>query len=183
MIDVMNRMVGLVGGNEHLVAIRPQDLRDFLIRRMDSGDRVDDEHHDIRLANGSQHLLSNALADVVSVGGDRPPASIDEPERATVPVRFSEMPVPRDPGPVIDDGGTPTHNPVEERRFAHVRAADQGHGLLSHHAGTSASTKSCDARMSRCGRSARIEANDRSSMNSPRSFRDSAGIRNRSMEA
>ena len=91
---------------------------------MQSGLRVDHQHQEIGFLDRLQHLpLDLEVHRHARIVGQ--PAGIDQPELTAVPFRAREMAVAGGARLVAHDGAVLTDDPVEERRLADVRAADE----------------------------------------------------------
>jgi hypothetical protein len=119
------RVVDLVRDEQERLAALAQQVDDARVARVRADLRVDDEQQQVRLVDRLAHLLPDL--DVhrhALVVGEA--AGVDEPERAPVPLDAAEMAVAGGPGLVAHDGRVLADEAVEERRLAHVGAADQG---------------------------------------------------------
>ena len=120
---------GFVGDQQHGMVRAPQDPGDVDVDRIESVDRVDDEHDHVGIAGGDLGLLARAVRDrVVGVDVEVDPAGVDAGERPAAPLGQRVEPVARDAGRVLDDGQPLTDQTVEERALAHVGATDDRDG-------------------------------------------------------
>ena len=57
----------------------------------------------------------------------QPPAGVDHGEGVPAPLGVELLAVAGDPGPLLDDGGPPAHDAVDQRRLAHVGPSGDDH--------------------------------------------------------
>ena len=122
-LGVAARVVELVRDDEHGAPRRAQDLGELLVARRDSRLRVDDEEHEIGLLDRLPRLLGDLRPErprVLAVDAARC-RSRGTCRRSS---RRELLAVARDAGRLVDDGGPRLGEPVDERRLADVREAD-----------------------------------------------------------
>jgi hypothetical protein len=85
--------------------------------------RVDDERHDVGLVERAQRLLAHGGQDA---GRERIEAArVDDAEAGRAPLAHAVTAIARDARLVLDQRGLPADQPVEQRRLADVRPAQQ----------------------------------------------------------
>ena len=89
--------------------------------------RVDDEEHEVGLLDRRARLLGDRARDRRRVG-DVDAAGVDEQEALAVPLADELLAVARDARRLVHDRGARAGEPVDERRLADVREADDRDG-------------------------------------------------------
>ena len=117
-------VVDLVGGEHDGLAGLAQDPDDGLVVVGDADPGVDDEQHGVGDVDRDLGLGADALGQAAGVGV--PAAGVDDGEGAAVPDRVVGDAVAGDARHVLDDGLAAADDPVDQRRLAHVGAADDG---------------------------------------------------------
>ncbi len=126
-LGVAARVVELVRDHEHVATGGAQDLGELLVPGRDSRLRVDDEEHEIGLLDRLPRLLGDLRPERPRVLAVDAPG-VDQAERDAVPLAVELLPVSRDARCLVDDGGPRLGEPVDQRRLADVREADDGDG-------------------------------------------------------
>ena len=124
LIAVVHLVAGihLVDSQDHGLAATAQDVGNLFVVVGDAGSSLDHEEHQIALLDGNQHLLADlALEHIFAVRSET--ARIDHRELVAAPFAFAVMAVARHARRFIDDGLADAHQPVEQSRFAHIRAS------------------------------------------------------------
>ena len=114
-----------------------QDRGELLVAGGDPGPCVEDEQDEVGLGDRAASLVGDLLRQRRRVG-DVDAAGVDEQEAVPSPLADDLLAVARDAGRLVDDGLARAGQPVDERRLAHVREADDGDGaeqLLRVHGG------------------------------------------------
>ena len=122
--------VHLVRDDEHGRTGASQYLGDGVVFGGDPGRHVDDEEHDVGLGDRRAGLVGNEQIEPVTPRHDA--AGVDDAERPPRPCRLQLEAVASHPRSLLDDGGTPPDDPVDERRLTDVRAPgddDRGHAV------------------------------------------------------
>ena len=119
---VADRVVGLVGDQDHGLLRRAQHLHHVLVGRGRADVDVDDEQHGVGQVDGDLGLGGDRGVDALRVG--LPAAGVDEREPAAQPLGLVGDAVARDAGGVFDDRLAAAEDAVDQRRLADVRAAD-----------------------------------------------------------
>ena len=104
-----------------------QDHRELLVARRDTHAGVDDEQHEIRLSDCGECLLGDLRAERPSVRLVHP-TRVDQPEPRARPLAEKLLAVSRDSRRLMHDGGASLGEPVDQRRLADVREADDRNG-------------------------------------------------------
>ena len=120
---LLRRVVDLVREHEHVLLRLAQDLRELLVARRDPGAGIDDEQHEVGLGDRGARLLGDLLRDRARVG-DVDAAGVDQQEAAPVPLADELLAVARRALRLVHDGLARRGEPVDERRLADVREAD-----------------------------------------------------------
>ena len=116
--------VALVDHQHDRLAAAAQRGEHLLVAGHRPGAAVDHEQEHVALVDREQHLRAEAER-ILALGHQA--AGVDEVDRGVVvELRGLDDAVAGDPGQVVHDGATPSHQPVEEGRFADVGAADDG---------------------------------------------------------
>ena len=123
---VVLRVVDLVREHEHRLVRLAQDLRDLLVARRHADARVDEEEDEIGLGDGFLRLLRDRARDRRWVG-HVDAAGVDEHEALPCPLADELLPVARHARHFVDNRVTRFGQPIDERRFADVREADDRH--------------------------------------------------------
>ena len=121
---IVRRVIDLVDREEHRLAGRAQLLREIAIDRRDAGAAVDDEHQRVRFVDRAHRLAVDAGADHLGRGLGIETAGIDEPERRAEVVGLAVAAIAGEVRRVVDERGAAADEPVEQRRLADVRPAD-----------------------------------------------------------
>ena len=119
------RVVDLVRDQEDRLARAAQDRGQLLVARSDPGPRVEDEEDEVGLGDRAARLLGDLLRQRRRVG-DVHAAGVDEQEALAGPLADDLLAVARDAGRLVDDRLARAGQPVDERRLADVREADDG---------------------------------------------------------
>ncbi len=122
-VEVAARVVDLVREHGDGLSRGAQDRRELLVAGRDPGPRVDDEEHEVGLVHRRARLLRDVPPVRPGVGLVHA-AGVDEPEGDAVPVAEELLAVARHPRGLVDDRGAGLRQPVDERRLADVREAD-----------------------------------------------------------
>ena len=122
---------GLVGDHDHRRGRDPQPARDLFVHWGQALARVDHEQRRVGFAHRGLGLLAHAARQAGRVLVLEP-GGVDHPELQPNQVGVAFAPVARDSGPVIDQREALADEPVEERRFADVGAADDCNGGERH---------------------------------------------------
>ena len=122
-------IVELVRDEQHGLARPAQDVRQLGVARRQAGPSVDQEEHEVGLLDRRSRLRDGATRDRRLVR-DVDAARVDEQEALTRPLAEQLLAVARDARRLVDDGGARRGQPVDERRLADVRVADDGDGAL-----------------------------------------------------
>ena len=100
-----------------------EDRRELLVARRDPGARVDDEQDQVGLCDRGVRLIGDRARDRRLVG-DVDAAGVDQPEALAVPVGDELLAVAGDTRRLVHHGRPRLGQPVDERRLADVRKAD-----------------------------------------------------------
>ena len=118
------RIVDLVRDHEHGLLRLAEDLGDLLVARRDPDLGVDDEEDEVGLADRLACLDGDRPRDRRLVG-DVDAAGVDQEEAPAVrPLDDELLAVARDARGLVDDRLPRAAQPVDERRLADVREAD-----------------------------------------------------------
>jgi hypothetical protein len=118
------RVVDLVGDEDPGLPRAAEQVDDPRVARMHARLGVDDEQHQVGLGDRLLHLTLDR--DVHrQVGVLDQAAGVHEPEGTSLPLGEREVAVTRGARLLADDGGVVPDDAVEERRLAHVGAADE----------------------------------------------------------
>ena len=120
---VLRRVVDLVRDDEHVLLRLAQDLRELLVARRDPLARVDDEEHEVGLRDRRARLLGDLARDRMRVG-DVDTAGVDRQELLAEPLDDQLLAVARRAARVVHDRRARRRQPVDQRRLADVREAD-----------------------------------------------------------
>ena len=121
-------VVGLVHRQQHRRLGHPANLGgNLVVARHAPFAAIDDEDDQIGLQDGALAVLDDQIVQRV-LGVTEDAAGVDEPERHAQPLRVVRHHVAGGPGHRIDDGAAGPRDAVEQRRLAHVGAADEHHG-------------------------------------------------------
>ena len=104
-----------------------EDLRDLLVPGRDPDLGVDDEEDEVRLGDRLARLDGDRARDRRLVG-DVDAAGVDQEEALAGPLDDELLAVARDAGRLVDDRLAGAAQPVDERRLADVREADDRDG-------------------------------------------------------
>ena len=124
---VAPRVVDLVREHDHGALLLAQDHRELLVTGRDSRPRVDDEQHKVGLIDRSECLLGDLVAERASIGLVHP-TRVDETEPRARPLAEELLAIARDARGLVDDGRATLREPVDQRRLADVREADDRDG-------------------------------------------------------
>ena len=102
-----------------------QDVRHLLVAGRNTCLRVDDEEHQVGLVDRLPRLLGDLARDRRGVG-DIDATGVDQPEALAVPLADHLLAIARDAGRLEHDCLARRRQPVDERRLADVREADDG---------------------------------------------------------
>ena len=124
---VLRRVVDLVREQEHRLVRAAQDRGELLVAGRDPGARVDDEQD--RSASAIAARACSAIERVIGVWSamSTPPVSISR-KRWPFQSQTTSLRSRVTPGRLVHDGGARLGQPVDERRLAHVREADDRDG-------------------------------------------------------
>ena len=117
------RVVDLVRHEQHGLVRDAQDLGQLLVAGRDPDLRVDHENNEVCIGDRALCLVGNLPGEIV-LAGDVDAAGIDQQEALARPLADELLAVARRPARVVHDGGARTRQPVDERRLADVREAD-----------------------------------------------------------
>ena len=124
-----------VGGKDHRLARRTNELGEDLIAGNNASPGIDQENHEVRLLDCGDGLLAHAR------GKTRiamlKPGSVDQPDSDRSKLGVSLAPVARQSRLVVDKRKPLAGEPIEQRRLADIRPTDDGNGE-GHEAGTGA---------------------------------------------
>ena len=120
---LLRRVVDLVREQQHLLLRAAQQLGELLVAGRDAGARVDDEQHEVGLGDRGARLLGDLRRDVAAVG-EVDAARVDQHELLAVPLADELLAVARRALRRVDDGRARAGQPVDQRRLADVREAD-----------------------------------------------------------
>ena len=123
-VPLLGRGVDLVGGQHHRLAAAAQHPHHAGVGLGDADLGVDDQQDGIGHLHGDLGLGGHGGVEAGHV--HLPSAGVDDGEAAPGPLRGVGDPVARDTGGVLDDGLATAQDPVDQRRLAHVGAADDG---------------------------------------------------------
>ena len=123
------RIVELVRDEQHGLARSAQDVRQLGVARRQPGAGVDEEEHEVRLLDRRPRLGDRPARDR-RVVRDVDAARVDEQEALARPLAEELLTVARHARRLVDYGGAGRGQPVDERRLADVRIADDGDGAL-----------------------------------------------------
>ena len=101
--------------------------REVLVDRGQPGAAVDHEHERVGLADRAQRLAVDARADHVVRGLGIEPAGVDHAHRGAEVIALAVAAIAGEVRGVVDERGPAADEPVEQRRLADVRPADDGH--------------------------------------------------------
>ncbi len=125
-LEVASRVVDLVHEHDHRLCRHAEDRRDLLVARRHPCPGVDDEEHEVGLLDGRAGLGGDVAPEGAGVRLVHA-ARVDHAERDAVPVAEELLPVARHAGRLVHHGGAALRQPVDERRLADVREADDRH--------------------------------------------------------
>ena len=129
--------LSLVGYDDHRRILDPQPSGDFLVDRGEAIAGVDHEQRRVRFPYRSLGLRPHPAGKrlrILVLEARR----VDHSKIEADQLRLTLAAVARDPGPVVDKRQAPADQPVEQGRFADVRAADDGDGRDGHRAAIAA---------------------------------------------
>ena len=119
------RMIDLVDYEDDRRFRFAQDPREFLIDRRESGRRVHHEQDHVAFAHGGIRRVPD-LAGQLHFTRAADSSRIPNRKRPRPAHARRSQPIASDPGLIVHDRDVPAGEPVEERRLAHIRAADNG---------------------------------------------------------
>ena len=122
-------IVELVRDEQHRLACPAQDVGELGVARRQPCARVDDEEHEVGLLDRRPRLGDGAARDR-RVVGDVDAARVHEQEALACPLAEELLAVAGHSRRLVDDRGAGRGQPVDERRLADVRVADDGDGAL-----------------------------------------------------
>ena len=123
------QLIELVGGVElvdreqHRLGGLAQDARDFLVVGVDAGLAVHDEDDHVGLVGRLERLRADGALELV-LGAHLNAAGVDQLELDAVPVSLVVRTVARDAAHLVHDSLVGLGDSIDERGFAHVRAAN-----------------------------------------------------------
>ena len=123
------RIVELVRDEQHGLARPAQDVRQLGVARRQAGAGVHEEEHEVRLLDRRPRLGDRPARDR-RVVRDVDAARVHEQEALARPLAEELLAVARHTRRLVDDGGAGRGQPVDERRLADVRIADDRDGAL-----------------------------------------------------
>ena len=123
-IEVAARVVDLVREHDHRLARGAQDRRELLVARRDARPRVDDEEDEVGLVDRRARLRGDRGGPNGPVSASSTPPVSTSRNVLAGPVAEELLAVARDAGRLVDDGRAGLRQPVDERRLADVREAD-----------------------------------------------------------
>ena len=122
-LEVLARVVDLVREHDHRLLRGPQGDRELLVARRDPVPGVDDEEDEVGLRDRRARLLRDLGAE--RVGREVVDAArVDQEEVLAVPVREQLLAVAGDARRLVHDRLPRLGQPVDQRRLADVREAD-----------------------------------------------------------
>ena len=124
---VLARVVDLVREEEHGLVGAAEDRGQLLVAGHHAGPRVGDEEDEVGFGDRGLRLLGDRARQRRRVG-DVDAAGVDQQEAVPVPLADELFAVTGDAGCLVHDGGAALREPVDERRLADVREADDRHG-------------------------------------------------------
>src|SRR5262249_22918455 len=130
-------VVDLVGNEHHRLVGFAQQACDLLIERGRAGARVHEEGDQIGVLDRGQHLATHALDERLRGPGIEP-AGVDDGRLPALEVNLAVQTIARHARYVAHEGLPATDEPIEQRRFADVRSADDGDYGAEHTADRSA---------------------------------------------
>ena len=113
----------LFASSEHVLLRLAQDLRELLVAGRDAGAGVDDEEHEVGLGDRGARLLRDLAGDRMRVD-DVDAAGVDQQEVEPVPLRDQLLAVARRALRLVHHRLARRGEPVDQRRLADVREAD-----------------------------------------------------------
>ncbi len=122
-------LVELVGHEQHRPACPPEDVGELGVARRQPRARVDDEEHEVGLLDRRPRLRHRAARDR-RVVGDVDATGVDEQEALASPFAQELLAITGHAGRLVDNRCPAHRQPVDERRLADVRVADDGDGAL-----------------------------------------------------
>ena len=123
------RIVELVRDEQHGLTRSPQDVGQLGVARRQAGAGVDEKYHEVGLLD-RRPGLGDCAASNHGLVRDVDAARVHEQEALARPLAEELLAVARHARRLVDDGGAGRGQPVDERRLADVRIADDGHGAL-----------------------------------------------------
>ena len=119
---VARRVVDLVRQHQDRLLGAPQDVGELLVAGRDAGLGVDDEQHEVGLADRGARLDGDLLRHRARVG-DVDAARVDQQEALAVPLADERLAIARRALLGVDDRGARGGEPVDQRRLPDVREA------------------------------------------------------------
>ena len=119
---LLARVIHLVGSEDHGLVGGAQHANDVLVGAGGAHVSVDDEEHGVSQVDRDLGLGGDGGVDALGIR--LPAAGVDEGEPASGPLALVGDPVAGDTRGVLDDGFATAENAVDQRRLAHVGAAD-----------------------------------------------------------
>lgn len=119
-------VVGLVDRDDDRRRGPAQELGRLCVGRRHAARSIDHEDDDVGVGDRDARLLLDPCLDGI-VGILLQATGVDHDEPAPVPVGVAIEPVTGGPGAVLDDGGAPPDDAIEQRALADVGTADDGH--------------------------------------------------------
>ena len=126
---LLRRVVDLVGDDEHVLLGLAENLGELLVAGRHTGARVDDEEHEVRLADRRACLLCDLTRDRVRIG-DVDATGVDREEVVALPLDDQLLAVARRALRLVHDCLPRRGEAVDQRRLADVREADDRNGAL-----------------------------------------------------
>ncbi len=115
--------IALIGHAHNRLLDVAQPLGDFFIQSENAGPPINDKENDLGLIDGHRDLPFDVFGQIVHVG-DADAAGIHQFDVARIDGYKRGNAVAGHAGGRIDDGDAPARQPVEQRGFAHIRAAN-----------------------------------------------------------
>jgi hypothetical protein len=114
-----------------------QEIRHFLIPRIQAAAGIDHEDDDVSLADGHMGLVAGGHGDLGSRLGFHltvvlQPSGVDKGELDAAPIGRAVDPVASGARLVLHDGPALADQAIEQRRFANVRPAYNSHNRFCH---------------------------------------------------
>jgi hypothetical protein len=122
--------IDLVGGDDDRFSALPQAAGDFAVEGHDAFASIDDEEDGVSGLDGEADLFQGGLDDGIAdflAPEQTDTACIHEGKGAPAPLGFRADAVAGDAGLIVNDGDATPDEAIEECRFSHVRASNDGY--------------------------------------------------------